>query len=186
MRWCHAPVPECRRHRQSPRRQRSGPPPTPARHRDATEHTESRARSSFGLLAVLKTARLLVTVGFRARVVATRFGLSGLLVISTRSGLADIDATSLRLPASWTLSAPNARRRLPRGGCLRQCGRRNGISLRPRRSRLQRSLSASIAALLAGIFAVKTTPLMECLVMERLPETVTRLPIARWAIKSFR
>ncbi|WP_412066966.1 hypothetical protein [Rhizobium sp. SYY.PMSO] len=58
----------------------------------------------------MKTARLLVTVGFRARVVATRFGLSGLLVISTRSGLADIDATSLRLPASWTLSAPNARR----------------------------------------------------------------------------
>lgn len=65
--------------------------------KDTAGHAEHRSRNPFELLSVLKTALLLVAVGFLARAAATWFGQSGLLVVSTLSGLADVDAITVTI-----------------------------------------------------------------------------------------
>ncbi|GAC1045166.1 hypothetical protein thsrh120_51700 [Rhizobium sp. No.120] len=60
-------------------------------------HAQSSTRNPFELLSVLKTTLLLVAVGFLARAAAAWFGESGLLVFSSLSGLADIDAITVKI-----------------------------------------------------------------------------------------
>lgn len=136
-----------------------------------TEHTESPARNPFELFAILKTALLLVTVGFLARAAATWFGESGLLVVSTLSGLADIDAITVTIAGILdTISAEFAATALGAAVIANTAAKMAYAFALGGRAYSGRFLLASTAALLAGILVFKTTPLMEWLVMERLPK----------------
>ncbi|MGZ9723476.1 MgtC/SapB family protein [Rhizobium miluonense] len=138
--------------------------------KDTAGHTEHRTRNPFELLSVLKTALLLVAVGFFARAAAAWFGQSGLLVVSTLSGLADIDAITVTIAgildsigAEFTATALGA-------AIIANTVAKTAYALvLGGRAYSGRFVLASASALVAGIVVFETTPMMEWLLMEHLP-----------------
>ncbi|BCH21771.1 membrane protein [Mesorhizobium sp. L-8-3] len=63
--------------------------------KDATEHQEHKPKNPFDLDSVVTMALVLVAVAFIARAAAAWYGESGVLVVSTLSGLADVDAVTV-------------------------------------------------------------------------------------------
>ncbi|TXI07833.1 MAG: DUF4010 domain-containing protein [Rhizobium sp.] len=138
---------------------------------DTTIHTESRTRNPFELLAVLKIAILLVSVGFLARAAATWFGESGLLVVSTLSGLADIDAITVTIAGILhTIGAEFAATALGAAVIANTVAKMAYAFALGSRAYSGRFALATTAALVAGLFIFKATPMMEWFVMERLPK----------------
>lgn len=138
---------------------------------DTTEQIESRTRNPFELLAVLKTALLLVAVGFLARAAATWFGESGLLAVATLSGLADIDAITVTIAGLLdTIGAEPAATALGAAVIANTVAKMTYAAVLGGRVYSRRFILASMAALAASIFVFEITPMVERLAIEHLPK----------------
>ncbi|WP_168880215.1 MgtC/SapB family protein [Rhizobium sp. P28RR-XV] len=138
---------------------------------DTIKHTESHTRNPFELFAILKTALLLVVVGFLARAAATWFGKSGLLVVSTLSGLADVDAITVTIAGILdTIGTEFAATALGTAVIANTVAKMTYALILGDRAYSGRFILVSIAAIIGGIFMFETTPMMEWLVMEGLPK----------------
>ncbi len=143
---------------------------------DTAKHTGSRTQNPFELLSVLKTALLLVAVGFLARAAASWFGDSGLLVVSTLSGLADIDAITVTIAGMRdTIGVEFAATALGAAVIANTVAKMAYASVLGSRAYSVRLILASTATLVAGIFVFETMPMMISLVMEYLPDGVQGL-----------
>lgn len=135
---------------------------------DIAKHTESSTQNPFELSSVLKTALLLVAVGFLARAAASWFGESGLLVVSTLSGLADIDAITVTIAGMRdAIGVEFAATALGAAVIANTVAKMTYASILGCRAYSGRFILASMAALVAGIFVFETTPLVTSLVMAR-------------------
>ncbi|NLS19994.1 MgtC/SapB family protein [Rhizobium sp. P40RR-XXII] len=138
---------------------------------DTIKHAESHTRNPFELFAVLKTALLLVVVGFLARAAATWFGKSGLLVVSTLSGLADVDAITVTIAGILdTIGTEFAATALGMAVIANTVAKMMYALILGDRAYSGRFVLVSIAAIIGGIFMFETTPMTEWLVMEDLPK----------------
>ncbi|MGG6892397.1 MgtC/SapB family protein [Rhizobium sp. BR 315] len=138
--------------------------------KDTAGHTEHRTRNPFELLSVLKTALLLVAVGFFARAAAAWFGQSGLLVVSTLSGLADIDAITVTIAGILdTISAEFAAMALGAAVAANTVAKTAYALVLGGRAYSGRFVLASASALVAGIVVFETTPVIASLLPEHLP-----------------
>ncbi|MBB6486595.1 MgtC/SapB family protein [Rhizobium lusitanum] len=136
---------------------------------DTARHTEHRARNPFELLSVLKTALLLVAVGFLARAAAAFFGQSGLLVVSTLSGLADIDAITVTIAGILdTIGAEFAATALGAAVIANTLAKASYALTLGSRDYGARFFLASATALMAGVGMFEATPMVERLLTEHL------------------
>ncbi|WP_349962369.1 DUF4010 domain-containing protein [Rhizobium sp. ZPR3] len=135
------------------------------------EHVEHGARNPFELLSVLKTALLLVAVGFLARAAAVWFGESGLLVVSILSGLADIDAITVTVAGILDAIGSEFAATALGAAVIANTMAKTAYALAlGGRAYSGRFTLASVCALLAGIVMFETTPRIERLLMEHLPK----------------
>ncbi|MDK4717253.1 DUF4010 domain-containing protein [Rhizobium sp. CNPSo 4039] len=128
---------------------------------NTAEHAQSGTRNPFELLSVLKTALLLVAVGFLARAAAAWFGESGLLVVSTLSGLADIDAITVTITGLLdTIGTEFAAIALGAAVIANTTAKVAYALALGDRAYSGRFTLASVCALLAGIVMFKATPMI--------------------------
>ncbi|ENN85255.1 putative transmembrane protein [Rhizobium freirei PRF 81] len=138
--------------------------------KDTPRPPELGTRNPFELLSVLKTALLLVAVSFLARAAAAWFGQSGLLVVSTLSGLADIDAITVTIAGIIdTIGAEFAATALGAAVIANTVAKTAYALALGGRAYGGRFLLASASALVAAIVVFETIPMIEWLMMEHLP-----------------
>ncbi|AYG69514.1 MULTISPECIES: DUF4010 domain-containing protein [unclassified Rhizobium] len=138
--------------------------------RNATsEPAGHHTRNPFELAAVLKMALLLVTVAFLARAGAAWFGKAGLLVVSTLSGLADVDAITVTIAGMLdSIGVQLAAAALGAAVVANTVAKMAYALALGGRAYSGRFLLASTAALVVGLLMFKAAPLMEWFVTEQL------------------